>query len=591
MNFIKKYAHYFILGLGGLYLIVLPIFNQFSAVDWNWQGFPLDVPNYYYARMREILDGFPFMGNPYFFEYRNELAPAFFLADWIVALPMFILSMGAASILNIVMWTALFIGLCYWFLREISVSKTWSAVGALLSSIAVYSYLITPVSMQVIYPVFVLFLIALWQWLRAPLSKKTTIFLIVATVLTFYIYTYLWQLAVVFLGLFFLYFLRQKEYRLVGRLVFIGLITLVLSSPLFVYTWKQISHPFYWDTMERIGLVYTHVPTALVLYSGKWIISLTLLWYVLYYFVKTVRENTQYKKISLFFGLLGFSLIITGLSNVFMGKELETMQHIDRFSKIWFVMSALTWLYFVKTNYVLVKEKFGKYTYIFGFIVCLILLGGSRHYFAGEVFNLVPKINSDKHALKYQSVIQSLQWLENTEKEPVVIWSDSPEVNSMVPVVTKHYVLFANYGILHLLSSKEVEERYLIARYFDTLTVVDLQANVREYAGSAHALHKANTNNRWVKICHFAHLETMSVVDDCGQITSSVTLLGDSYFADLLSKHKMIQSDILGYLAKYQITYMVKDKSVNSNFAPEKIPGTKKVYEDVQIQVYKVVNN
>lgn len=587
VDFIKKYAHYIILVLGGLYLIGLPIFNQLSAADWNWQGVPFDAPNYYYARLREILDGYPFMGNPYFWEHRTELAPAFFLADWLGVIPMFFVSMGAGSIFNLIFWTALFIGLCYWFLTLTKISKIWSAVGALLITISVYSYLIIPVSMQVIYPVFILFLIALWQWLQNPHDKRVSIFLILASTLTFYIYTYLWQIVVVFLGLFFLYFLVTKEYQLAKRLCGIGLIVLALSLPLFVYTAKQISHPYYWDSMERIGLVYTHLPPAVVFYSGKWIILITVLWYVAQKWITSFKKNKIYQETGLFFGLLGIALLITGSSNIFTGKELETMQHIDRFTKIWFVGSVMTFLFFCKKYFTEYKENIWQGSVI-GVMGIAILVGGSAHYFAGELSSLMPKSEPDPFVMRYQKTAQSLLWLEQVEKEPVVVWSNSRTLDSALSVATKHYVLFANYGILQLLSSEEVEDRYLVSQYFDNLTKKDLVDNLREFAGSARAIHEANTHNRWVKICQGLHLEKINLVEGCGVSVTPVELLGDQYFMELLSRYKNNSEQILKKLAHYQVKYLIKDRGGGQDFSPERIPGTILVYEDEQIKIYKI---
>lgn len=589
LDFFKKNAHYLILLFGGLFLIGLPIYNQFSSVDWNWQGVPLDVPNYYYARLREILDGHPFMGNPYFWEHRNEIAPAFFLADWLVVVPVLLgFSLGMGSIINLIIWTALCIWLCYYFLRQVGVPKNESSIGAIIITISVYSYLIIPVSMQVIYPVFIFFLIALWQWFKKPLETQTQILLSIATVLNFYIYTYLWQIALVWLGLFFLYFLGTKQYLTAKRLCVVGVSSVLMALPLFFYTWKQISHPFYWDSMERIGLVYTHLPTAVVLYSGFWITLVTFLWLSLYWWIQQVRENNNYKKAGIFFGLFGGAVCITSISNVFMGKELETAQHIDRFTKIWFGTSCIVWVVFC-------KEYFSQLLCI-GIVrkllvlvaVLLTVIGGSMYYVGDELsyLTVVPKRN--ENAVQSQKIIESLHWLEKNESEPSVVWSNSEKVNSLLPITTKHYVLFANYGILHLLSSAEVEDRYLVSQYFANLTTADLKKNLRQYAGSARAIHNANTNNRWVILCRSLRLEEINIVSNCGQLTTAVDMMGEQYFDTLLTQYYNNSQKIIEKLAQYHVQYLVKDMSGDQNFAPEKIPGTRLVYEDAQLKIYQL---
>lgn len=590
LNFFKKYRHYFILGLGALFLIGLPIINQFSAVGWHWQGVPLDIPNYYYARQYEILDGQPFMGNPYFWEHRQEIAPAFFLADWLVVIPVLLgFSTGVASLINLIGFTALFIWLGYYWLGQVGVSKIWSSVGALLVTVLVYSYLITPVSMQVIYPTFLLFLIAFWQWRENPFAKKTQIFLVSASVLTFYIYTYLWQIAMAWLGLFFLYFLYTKEYKLVKRLFGLGLFTFIFSLPLFVYTWKQISHPFYWDSMERIGLVYTHLPTMVVFYTGEWLFLLTLLWYLFYLWTKEVRGSVEYRKVGLFLASLGLALLIACLSNVFLGKELETAQHVDRFIKVWFGLSITSWLFFYKKFFSSLKNRSIVKTWIIALLAGFIILGGGYYYSAGEIVNLVPKLSVNKDRVRIQEKISSLQWLESAETKPVVVWSNSEMLNSLLPITTKHYVLFTNYGILHLLSSEEVEDRYLISKYFSNLDRAVLEADLRQYAGSARALHEANTHNREVRLCQILQLKTFNLVKDCGKLTNPIAWKGESYFSNLLVNYRAnVSSNITDKLARYHVTYLIKDIDGDKDFAPEKIVGTRLVHADAQMKIYKL---
>lgn len=56
----------------------------------NWHGVPpsgVTDTLYYYARIQEVADGHPLVGNPYIYEYRGDYSPAFFLPDLISTTP------------------------------------------------------------------------------------------------------------------------------------------------------------------------------------------------------------------------------------------------------------------------------------------------------------------------------------------------------------------------------------------------------------------------------------------------------------------------------------------------------------------------
>ena len=65
--------------------------------------------SYYFARIHEIADGKPFIGNPYFFEHKDEPSVAFFGADWVASVPVLVgLPFGLAMYLNLLFWLCIF---------------------------------------------------------------------------------------------------------------------------------------------------------------------------------------------------------------------------------------------------------------------------------------------------------------------------------------------------------------------------------------------------------------------------------------------------------------------------------------------------
>jgi hypothetical protein len=56
----------------------------------------------------------------------------------------------------------------------------------------------------------------------------------------------------------------------IKSLFFSNIVACVLALPMIVYTFKQLSSSFYWQSIERINLVYTRLPTLDAYYYGRW---------------------------------------------------------------------------------------------------------------------------------------------------------------------------------------------------------------------------------------------------------------------------------------------------------------------------------
>ena len=125
-------------------LILFPVFYATSIIGQGNNGVPpsYDGGYYYYARVQEVADGYPFVGNPFFYEHRTDGPVAFFLADWINAIPILMgLTVGNAfAVMNILGLLATAV-IGYVTAKRFSASKNISLLVALLLLVANYSAL------------------------------------------------------------------------------------------------------------------------------------------------------------------------------------------------------------------------------------------------------------------------------------------------------------------------------------------------------------------------------------------------------------------------------------------------------------------
>src|SRR3989344_3594582 len=242
---------------------------------------PRYTDSYYTPMVREVADGYPLLGNPFFFEHRESVTPAFILPFLVSAAPLLLgMSFPVTVVFNFILWSLVFGIIVYALMRRLGLSDAWAFVATTLVYVHLYGQLIRPVSMQVVQPVFMLFILAFFFCWERPANKYRDALLGLAVAITLYDYTYLLQIIIVFLGLVFVYLLYKKDWRRIGHGLIVGAYASVLGIPFLMLTFAQLHDPNYADAMFRIGLAYTHLPAGDALLGGARILSLLALAYL-----------------------------------------------------------------------------------------------------------------------------------------------------------------------------------------------------------------------------------------------------------------------------------------------------------------------
>lgn len=541
---------------------------------------------YYDARLREIGEGRPFIGNPYFKAHRDEPAPAFFVADWIAAFPQFLgLSLEGTTLLNVFVWATIFVFLAYMLLRELGVSVPASALGALFAFSQGYFLLIIPVSMQTVFPFFLLLLLSFAVWFKRQ-SIWSGLFFAASAALTLYVYTYLELIALSFMTLIGLALLLAREWRLFTRYVSVGIAAAALATPAVLYALVQLRHPFYWETMERIGLTSTRLPTSDAVITSLWPAAAVALWILTYLFVKGFREEGTARVAFYCFVLSGIALIVATLSNVATAKDLELPGHISRFTTIWLPLALVSYASLMSGQLPLWGTLF-RFTRTSIIAVLAVSLLGVVYFSRNWLTFFRSRDDSAAYYEQFRGMLPVLRALA-ADKEPKVVLADPDDpLTSYVPVFTPHYVVFANAGILHLLSSEEADDRYLAASMFKDLTLSLLERDFYTYGGAGRASHQSGARNRGVKVCRLLQLSRLGV--DCGKEVSAISLQGERYFVALLDRFRDTIRGNPESLRRFEVSYVVRNKDLQpENEEKYRALMLRSVYEDASFAVYKV---
>jgi len=576
-----------VLALFVLAASLIPAVNVYQAVGNEWRGVPpvYTDEDYYYARMREVSDGYPFLGNPYFYEHRTDPAPTFFVTDWLAATPLVLgASLPMTLIFNFSLWSLIFAFLAFAVLRELRLHRNLAVLGAFLLYLQSYIWILRPVSLQQVFPFFLLFMLATLRWYRAPLKRGTKALLAIAIAAPFYLYIYLWQIVVAALLLLAGVLCARRDWLRLKNLVLPSILAFLLALPALIYTAIQLGHPLYWQTAERMSLVYTHLPTAEVAYSGGWVVLTLLAFFLMWKWKRVSEENFP---VFVMLSVIGIALVGVQASNIITGKEAETAVHVKRFIVPWLGISfgaLVAWLSYRAPSGM--KQTALRST----ILVLIIVLGAANVYFAPNFSNFFAGAMRDARVQEAQTLMAPFRYLEDAEASPVVVWVTNPESDFAyyLPASTRHYVLYSHPGMWHLVSNDEIMERYLAANYLHSVTKESLFADLRAYAGPAAFAHRANTVNRGVRLCRLFQLERLGY--SCGQLVTPEGLLGDAYFDNFIRENTTeIRPHIRELLTKYHVSYIATAEPFSLSL--EQLFGTTLVYSDSHYSIYRLTQS
>ena len=537
--------------------------------------------DYYYDRMHEITDGYPFLGNPYFFEHRSDPPPAFFIADWLGAIPLLLgMPLMQAIYFNILGWSLAFLLGAYVVLSLLCTSRLYALLGSVFAYFEIYTLLIRPVSMQVVFPFFLLFLVAYAWWLNEPRSTLRQVTFGGAAAVAAAMYTYTWQIIVV------LFVVSICISALLGRrdmlrgLMIPSCLFLLLIAPFVLITVWQTSVPFYEETIVRIGLVRTHLP----IFAGFVIPFIPLSVGILACLTRPRVRLVEWLRdpAIIFFSVTAISITGVMLSNIITGLDLELPQHVERFVIIWF---ALATSYLLPRVWSAFKERTNliRAALVVGSAFVIVV---HSHY---VISHGIPQLFNDYDVVQaraLQGVTVPLLWLDAHATSSAVVWADPDGmVNKYIAMQTKHYPLFHMGGILHILSDTEAADRYIVAHYFG-LTRAQLVRDHHRYAGVGNAIHPYKTHNRTVRMCEWLHLPWFGY--SCGIITDHETFVGPAYFDALFMQYQDMIPQIEHKLEEYNVSYAITDSQTDTwAFNPALFPYAVKIYDDGRFQIFE----
>ncbi len=512
---------------------------------------------YYLTQIREVLDGHPFLGNPFIREYADTTFPGLVLPVWIAAIPgLFGASVNVIFTINAFLYSilmgALFYLLCLHASRG---NRTIAVLTAIVGVASLHNLLIRPVVMQVIYPAEALFLLAFFGVLVQPRNKWLYAALGATAVLAFYLYPFLWMFAFTAIGLLTSMKVWQRDGHairsLAAMIAGIGLLCIPQIITLFSLFHNELAAAL----NERVGLVHTHLVLPLTILNNKYVILLVLVLLLL-------RLRRSLRPVEALLLLSGGALLIGSVSNVVTGQLMDFHSHFWRLSLPLNIVAIATFIPAV------LKKTDRWERLLTGF--CLILLVFTtlnRTFIRANAYSyLVPERFSVTAHRAVQDYERIFRFFNEKGIRNQVILADGT-LGQYIPLYTDNYLFYIRRGGLHTIPGPELLTRFL-TYYVDQVDANFLRNEVDGYAGAG-------------------PIQTAMYRTAYGDPVQPIDLAGGNVFIrKALREHEAIRKEYDSTLRKFHVTYVVIDnRSAENPRPPQK---KQEVYHDDRFTIYRL---
>ncbi len=559
-----KNKHYFIFFLAlivGLVMLFPQAFFQYKLGE-DFKGVHQNFNNdeiYYLARAKDIIDGYPTLGNPYIFELKDSPSMQVFLPDFLLAKPLqaFNIDVTQGFIFYDFLLPFIVIILTYYAVWILSQSHFWSFnATALLMGMFLYRFN-RPFSPQFVFLFWLSQFIFLLMFIKT--KRKLNKFFWLSGLnfgLLFYIYPYFWSfyLGLLIILIFAFFIIGQKKQAL--NFFYITLIGLFLAIPYFISNWKTSQLPEYMESLTRLGLIDTRFPTITkILIFAVFVIILFL--------IAILKKKTSLGSIEIFLlsGLL--ATILVSNSHLITGKNLFFASHYFELAHFWTVFS------FVYIFNLLFTNQSKTWRFLIGVLIWISILFNFYQY-----LSVATKI--EPRYIYWQNYGSVFEWLnKNTAKDSVVYTNE--ELSHLIPVYTSNNIFYCRGANLHFISDQEVLDRFILNNFFEGFD----EKFVFERYESIFGVRYQNKYRTIDRENMFRKLLFLPLREN--------ELLPKEEIEKVLVRYEELHSsDFEKEFKKYRVDYFIWDKNKNPEWKINDLQFLKKVYETNNILVYQI---
>jgi len=518
---------------------------------------------FYQARAKDVIDGHPFVTNPYLAEHKSGAPMQFWIPDYILAKPIgwFGISVPAGFIIWTFFLTAILALLSYAVLLIITESKKWSVLGVLLLHLGLFALKfirLPPPGLNFIFWLLVLLFALLF------LTKGKKVYVVGSALsfgMIFNIYPYYWTFYVTVFAVFtactLLFRMKDVPYKKYA-LIFGG--GLLVGIPYFIFAYMSTHVEGYAESLERLGVIHTRFPSGIsTVVVGGMVIVIFILAYM--------KRVILIKPLSVFLFAGTLAGIIVMNQHLITGRNGEFSSHYDLGNMFWFAFSSI---YVLNEWFKGKSEKVKKTVFV---LACLVTTFLAFRGAEALIDQQITYRESEPYIQNYRPIFD---WLSVHSNPEDVVYANG-DLSTYIPIYTKQNVYYAGYSILFFMTDKEVHERFIINNYFEKFTDEFVRKNQRGIFGGYYVNeygHNASKN----KVRKLFGMETVSFdMVPLHEVDNIKTQ------AQAIQKNTFEQA-----LKAYKADYVVWDSIKNPNWKVDKLKSLERVYEFNGIIIYKI---
>ncbi len=521
---------------------------------------------YYLARGQDVLDGHSTLGNPYIYELKNKPPIQFFLPDYISAKGLAWTGLNIEQMYFVydILWPFVLTLLTYLSLFYLTKSKSWAVWGTVYLFFGLFFfYFNRPISPQLISIFFLSLFIFLTLFIQSDgRNKKYLLLSIINFGLLFYVYTYFWTYYFVIIAISAVVFFLKKEKRLASGLLSVLIGGLFFGSYYFYSSFSATKLPEYWDTLTRLGMIFSHFPSGII------IVVLGLLVFLLYFVLWQKEILSDRLNIFILSGVIAGMIVVN--QHVITGKNLEFTLHYYLPVIYWYVFAIIFALANSK-----ISQSLKVSIFIASYLVIVFVTAAGNQMYMNPVkyFNFFSKISEEE--IYPEKYADTFDWLnKNTNKDDVVFADET--LSEYVPAYTHDNVFFARFANLHFMTDEEIFRRFYIASIFNNFNKQYVADNYKSLYG-VRFLDKYGHDLQINKVRKYLGLGPVKAdfLPD-GAINQVLDVVSD-----------MRNKKPVDLFSIYRINFFVWDKAKDTNWDLDKLSFLNIVYQSGDIAIYK----
>lgn len=389
------------------------------------------------------------------------------------------------------------------------------------------------------------YFLVLWKWLFGESNKKVYGVLSALILgLSFYTYFFVYSFISVFSFFLFIYFVWCKEWIKVKAIFWVGLVGLIMATPILYNMYALSQGPYYAGATERVGAFPSHK----FIFSQVW-------WGAFIIFLLSYRKISEHS-VRLFLSLfLLVSLVLTN-QQMLTGHMIPAPQHYH-----WYYIAPVVGAFFVIGFGFLVKKYLSE-KWLNWFAVLLV----SMFFWLGFLFQKQSYIKYLPEVVAEQKYSTALQWLrENTPPDSTIFSED--DFAHLVVVFTSNNAYYHRGLTDFPIPPERIKHALFLNIFLDGVTSEEALAYFTQHR---------NRIGSWLYGEHYRQRHGCS---GC---------FSEEMFTNLVNDYQMFsRQDFVASIKKYPIKYLVWDKEKDPNWNLDQYLGVP-IFTSGPVQIYSL---